>query len=585
MNSIYLLSNIEKIEDYQYYFGPDINTLCKMCFTNENMKIANKKLWNNPERNARLLITNIIDINYLLNLETLSRKEHAVNFKKIPFYLYYETYEIFLPLITKNDITPLLQSNRVVFLIGETYLKEYFKDLQTVLPSDIYGYNYCHTEEIIEEIACKREKQLEQIHKEIVEYYEKNDKKIVNNILSGNPKILFIKCRFSYVIKNHTRDCCKAFKRLGYETVVSEETADINRIYREEDINKHKPDIIFDIDHVRYNYDFLMPNVVYISWIQDPEPRLFNSEIPKKLTKRDVVLNYFVAFDDVYNKYGFNKADLLNAPIPGNELIYKKYSLSSEEKEKYSCDICYVSNFNNYIKLMNELMKKYEKDIQDSIKKFVDWYFKKEDTNIFLNGYSPNLIYEYFENFLDDNISLSQLDIENLKNDFMKIQYSMKKYITARWLIKNKNYNVSLWGNDWDEIEEFKPYSKGLAQNGEALSKIYNASKICIGTHPQTTSSARVFEILLSSSLCMAEDINKQYDILPFDLISNEDTNGIVFYSTKEEFYEKLDYYLSNEEERKKVSEYGYKQAQEKFTYLTLIKNTISYMNDRLKSE
>lgn len=169
MNSIYLLNNIEKIEKYQYYFGPNINTLCGMCSNYKNMEIVSKKLWNNPEKNSRVLITNITDINYLSKIETLSKKEHAVNFKKIPFYLYYETCEIFLHLITQNDITPLLESNRVVFFIGETYLKEYFKDLQTVLPNEVYGYNYCHIENIIEKFACKREKELEQIHKELVE--------------------------------------------------------------------------------------------------------------------------------------------------------------------------------------------------------------------------------------------------------------------------------------------------------------------------------------------------------------------------------------------------------------------------------
>lgn len=583
MDSIYLSSNIEKMEKYPYYFGPDIYTLAKSYSRKKNMDMAKEKICNNPQKNIRVLIANITDIRYLFKIETLSRKDHAVTFKKVPFYLYYETYDTFLDMITINDITPLLESRRVVFLIGETYLKEYFKDLQTVLPTAVYGYNYCQLERLIEKITFQREKKLEQIHKEIVEYYEINNQRIVNNILSGKPKILFVKCRFSYVIKNHTRDCCEAFKRLGYETVVSEETADINRIYREADINKYKPDIIFDIDHFRYNYNFQLPNVVYITWIEDLYPRLLNSDITTRITKRDIILNFYVSFKEIYNKYGFKKEDLIDAPVPCNEQLYKKYKLNSKEIDKYSCDICYVSNINNFKKVTDECIIKYKENIQNSILKFIAWYYEKEYNQTFIHGYQPDILYNYFSSFIDKSILLSNNEVQNIIYDLIQIQYSIKKYITAQWITQMEGLNINLWGNDWNEMDEFKQYSKGEAKNGEELSKIYNASKICIGTHPTTTSSIRVFEILSSGAFCIQLDIGEEADISSFKTLVKGDTKGLVFYNTKEELFEKINYYIQAEKERCEISEYGYNQVRKNFTFIALVKKVMNKIIDRLK--
>jgi hypothetical protein len=80
----------------------------------------------------------------------------------------------------------------------------------------------------------------------------------------------------------------------------------------------------------------------------------------------------------------------------------------------------------------------------------------------------------------------------------------------------------------------------------------------------------RIFEGMSCKKLVITDRLstNKQ-----LDEIFKEDEE-IVFYSTKEEALKKINYYLSNEEEREKIAENGYKKVIDCFT----TKNIVEYV-------
>lgn len=73
------------------------------------------------------------------------------------------------------------------------------------------------------------------------------------------------------------RDCMEAAQTLGCETELVIEPDGIRRVtdfYTVERLAEFKPDIIFCIDHFRYEKKFAIPQeIVWITWIQDKLPQ------------------------------------------------------------------------------------------------------------------------------------------------------------------------------------------------------------------------------------------------------------------------------------------------------------------------
>ena len=126
------------------------------------------------------------------------------------------------------------------------------------------------------------------------------------------------------------------------------------------------------------------------------------------------------------------------------------------------------------------------------------------------------------------------------------------------------NYNFKIWGNfpAWLD-SNLRQNFQGEFVAEENKAKAYNGAKIVLNTIHYTEIegvNARVFE----AAGCGAFQIVDKRLALT-DLF--EEGKEIVIFETKEELKEKVDYYLSHNEERKKISEASYKRAHAEHTY------------------
>ena len=141
--------------------------------------------------------------------------------------------------------------------------------------------------------------------------------------------------------------------------------------------------------------------------------------------------------------------------------------------------------------------------------------------------------------------------------------------------------NIKLWGNGWSDNEKYREYAMGPAENGETLSKIYQASKIVIGNNILTTAAARAWESMLSGAFYLSNYIPENADITDIRKVLEE--KDYVMFHTKEELLEKVSYYLSHEEERLKMVQRGRKAALAKMTYDSLMKRVLDTVAERLE--
>lgn len=150
----------------------------------------------------------------------------------------------------------------------------------------------------------------------------------------------------------------------------------------------------------------------------------------------------------------------------------------------------------------------------------------------------------------------------NYRNQFPE---SPARVTMTQYLKNHFGDRFKLYGNGWER-------SDGENNPNQALqSKIYNNSKIGINFsqfNSDRYTSDRMFRILGSGCFCLSHNykgIEKDFKIGEHLDVFNDLT----------ELKDKINYYLSNEKERKEIAENGYKYCHENFSYKSMIENLI----------
>ncbi len=127
------------------------------------------------------------------------------------------------------------------------------------------------------------------------------------------------------------------------------------------------------------------------------------------------------------------------------------------------------------------------------------------------------------------------------------------EYIKA---LLEKGIEVGIIRASWGDFEENNPHLKKLENTQALYNEMLNAAEIAIvflSKINHDTYTRRCFEIPATKTMMIApytDDIAAMYK-------ADEEA---VFYSNKEEFVNKVCYYLEHEDERKKIAERGYRR-------------------------
>lgn len=294
-------------------------------------------------------------------------------------------------------------------------------------------------------------------------------------------------------------------------------------------------------------------------------------------------MNHYITWKK-FEEIGYDKKHLIDAPIPANSSIYKLYDLTEAEYYMYGCDICFVCHASDADVHIQNISLSLPEDLREictviyrGYKEYVyetgNFFYRKDDFKKFVEG---TLKQVYF-------ISLSTDLLEYISKDmYMWFNQKVFRQVLVDWLIDTGFSNIKLWGKGWETSNKYKKYAMGVAENGETLSKIYQASKIVIGNNIMTTSAARAWEAMLSGAFYLSNYIPPEDDAVDIRKIVKIDEEVIMFYN-KSDFLQKVEYYLSNEEERQKMREIGHKVALERMTFDGLAKKILKEIPERLE--
>ncbi|HEX8342304.1 MAG TPA: hypothetical protein VF624_15480 [Tepidisphaeraceae bacterium] len=108
------------------------------------------------------------------------------------------------------------------------------------------------------------------------------------------PRVLLVTTRFSSVLQYSTRDAADAFRQIGFDAQVliePEAHYGMTRLALRRALAEFKPDLIFQIDHHRFEHGNLFPpNIPFVNWIQDLLPHLMLPATGDKIGENDFVL-------------------------------------------------------------------------------------------------------------------------------------------------------------------------------------------------------------------------------------------------------------------------------------------------------
>lgn len=536
-----------------------------------------------------IMVVNELWMDRILYFEMHSRMKLQFLDKQLPMYLVFDQiyWELFAGLY---DLHALVETRRIVFLVGRDSVCQYLKGEMVIVPQKIYASQKDEEKayhNVIENVKAYILRKWQDSEKKVKTHYEGNHHKIDKSIAEKRPRILFLSNRFTTVLQYHTKDCMEAAKRLGCKTDLLIEADGIHRILGK-DIFSHiaqfQPDIIWDLDDFRFFYPFIPQEIVWITWIQDPANFIMDPETPLKLTDRDFALNHFTTWKK-FKAVGYNEKVLIDAPIPANSWIYKPYALTHEEKEQYTCDICFVCHASDAEQHIQEIMSVLPIELHKAVRTIYENYqgYVYETGDLF---YEEDLFVEYIRESMQRqfNSILSDYALQYLSHDMYQwFNQRVFRQALVDWILDAGFTNIKLWGNGWKNSPKYEKYAMGPAQNGETLSKIYQASKIVVGNNVQTTSAARAWETMLSGGFYMSNYIPPESDVTDIRKIIEADKDVVMFYN-REDLIQKIHYYLEHEEARQEMIERGRKVALEKMTFDKLMERTLSEVARRLEA-
>lgn len=235
----------------------------------------------------------------------------------------------------------------------------------------------------------------------------------------------------------------------------------------------------------------------------------------------------------------------------------------------------------------------------DEVIQYVDYFFRIQNAEFTdkIKIY-PNTISEYIPMACQPDIhkALATSEIPDIyKSDisFMGAAFNNR----VNFFRELSHYNLKLWGTGWEIYDELSSNCmlEGKRIDIEESVKIFNGTKININLHSSMEDTIfdqygdfinpRTFEIcacggfqLVDDRLCLREIFTPDYNIVTF--------------SSLEEAKDKIDYYLSHDNERELIAKRGQQLVLEKHTYqmrieqmLKIVQENSPVLRDRVEKE
>ncbi|OWY71690.1 hypothetical protein B7486_08445 [cyanobacterium TDX16] len=336
-------------------------------------------------------------------------------------------------------------------------------------------------------------------------------------------RVLGITSRFTTVLQYSMRDLKAAFERAGHTFDLLIEPTDADQhtqLAMARAVEKSRPDLIFLIDHHRHEYGSLFPqSVPYVCWIQDMLPNLVSAAVGQKLGARD----YYVCgeLDELVRHFCYPASQGMAWTAATSELTYSSEPLPDSVLSHQRCDFSYVSN-------QSQLPEDFHKDAirrmannkpgETLFNCIFDWVRRdmEECPRQAIGRPATTILAQASK---DSGITPGSAHIETSIRRFyihplMELLFRQQALDWVAAYCERSGRQLQIYGHGWENHPRFARFARGVAESGEQLRAIYQASAINLQIIGSGAIHPRLLDGLASGGFFMIRRT-------PFDCLQN----------------------------------------------------------------
>ncbi len=411
-----------------------------------------------------------------------------------------------------------------------------------------------------------------------IDYYKKQltllypanfHQKVIDKIKKGKKlKVLFKTSRYTTYLQYSIRDMAEGFRLLGHDVFIECENENAGYSIREDvklrNLCEFRPDIIFCIDHLRYEEPNIPRVIPYVTWVQDMLPNIVSIDNSKLITANDYIFSFSKKWIDtsfkVHKVLKEKKIHIL--PVVASMRIYR--TLPATKKIYDVTSVTHLPDPSNtlYPMAMKELFpEKLSSSELLVIRNIVDKMGKSSLAQLrklqLHTNARKDLVEKICKNFgieVTDNLLLL-VDWHNRQNcptPFFN-HFMMLMKVKPVWHLLENGINVKAFGNNWEKYSMVQQASGGIIKNGTELNKLFNQSRINLNTSPGTTYHMKAPEVIASKNFMLTCKIPITFDSMPIEYFFEKDKEVILFDDEKD-LLAKVVFFLEHPANRRKVS-------------------------------
>lgn len=344
--------------------------------------------------------------------------------------------------------------------------------------------------------------------KEVATYYDALPADHFANVMSGKadraPRVLLITTRFSTVLQYSTRDTADAFRQIGWETEVAIEPTlyhTFTRLGLRQMLARFKPDLIFQIDHNRFEHgDLFPPCIPFVNWIQDLLPHLMKRATGEALTPRDFVLT--PSLQRWVDDYAYPARQCLE---------FRKLTRIPTRPISWSSDSQRVVYVSNWSQQPADIRKELTRSVAGKTREVIDAAclkmiaaFEAGQTLQTAGDCRRVLDQVMHELAVTADAELISETATRLSDRMLNLLYRQQALRWAQEVCDTLGLTLELYGNGWDKHPEFARHARGTIGYGEALEALTRDAGITLVIEPfSCIGHQRLLDAMVAGGFCL----------------------------------------------------------------------------------
>ena len=336
-------------------------------------------------------------------------------------------------------------------------------------------------------------------------------------------------------------------------------------------VNEFEPDAIAICDTFRNALPIRVPDELFVFSYWDHVTYQFaiiGKQYFERIHERDYVLLSYLDMENVDFYKILNDAEIRKhfiqfcfVPLPYENDKYEKYD------DVTSCDVSLVKYyqepmryFTNFLRIRNG--RPYEIVIQRCIGHILVCFMNEineKGGKIADVSWMDDVLIDAFNRFDIWKYTDNKRELFNRWRNFAIVNLFESSYTSCvfDWLTSS-GVDLQLWGSGWELVPKYAPYAKGeVRERSRKLQLINRNCKIIVNHDAQISLHRRIFEAIQEKTLVIQMQVDFSWDWSSYVHFFKEN-ESIVVARSKTELIEKIHYFLTHEEERKRIASNAY---------------------------